>query len=188
MKAADALQKLEAKSKRSATPGAKVVEALKNPIVNPRFTRKLPVEDVRKGVDSAAAVRGTASTEAELCQQLLVDGFVQSYVDFYHLTHRADPNAVEGRVVSKIKMNVDDLIFIKDNLVQAEKSRRNGNTNGVYTAYNKLADMYMKNMDWKTSIFFHEKCLEVAQLTADMRAEMSANHALGKYIICINDY
>ena len=32
-------------------------------------------------------------TEEEFCQQLLVGGYVQSYVDFYHLTHRVDPNA-----------------------------------------------------------------------------------------------
>lgn len=118
-------------------------------------------------------------TEEEFCQQLLIGGFVQSFVDFYHLTHRVDPNAGEGTVASKIETNVDSMIFIRDNLVSAEICRRQGNTTGVYVAYQRLADFYATSADWRTSIFFHEKCLEVSQLTTDIRAEMSANHELG---------
>eukprot|EP01041_Mallomonas_annulata_P006316 gene6316-12776_t len=118
-------------------------------------------------------------TEADFCQQLLVEGFVQSYVDFYHLTHRSDPHAPEGRANKKIESSTEDMSFIKDNLVKAEVSRRQGNTTGVYTAFNNLAEFYKRNMDWRTAIYFHEKCLEVAQLTLDLRAEMTANHALG---------
>ena len=69
------------------------------------------------------------------------------------------------------------MIFIRDNLVGAEVCRRQGNTTGVYLAYQRLADFYASLSDWKTSIFFHEKCL---QLTTDIRAEMSANHELGR--------
>ena len=166
----------EAKNKPDKKGQVKVEEKPNDPIVKPRFTRKIENEgDKNENTKSSGPVM---SNEQEICQQLLVDGFVQSYVDFYHLTHRSDPNATDQKV-TKIKTSVEDMIFIKDNLVNAEKSRRSGNTNGVYNAYNKLADMYMKSMDWKTSIFFHEKCLEVAQLTADMRAEMAADHSLG---------
>lgn len=31
-------------------------------------------------------------TKRDICEAMLADGFVQSYVDFYHLTHRIDPN------------------------------------------------------------------------------------------------
>lgn len=116
-------------------------------------------------------------TISGLCQQLLVGGFVQSYVDFYHLTHRIDSEADQG--MSQIQIPIDEIVFIRDNLVQAELSRRQGDTTNVYSAFIKLADYYVKSQDWKTGFFFHEKCLEVAQLTSDLRAEMFANHSLG---------
>ena len=71
------------------------------------------------------------------------------------------------------------MIFIRDNLMQAEINRRQGNTSGVYTAFNKLADFYEEQGDFQTSIFFHKKCLDIATMTSDMRAEMTADHALG---------
>ena len=80
------------------------------------------------------------------------------------------------------------MLFIRNNLVLAEMSRRQGNTVGVYTAYNKLADSYKRKQDWKTSIFFQEKCLEVSQLTSDLRAEMQANNTLGEIYQEMNDF
>jgi tetratricopeptide (TPR) repeat protein len=67
-------------------------------------------------------------------------------------------------------------------------SRRQGDTNSVYEAFNQLADYYVKSQDWKTAFFFHEKCLEVSQLTNDVRAEMSANHSLGFIYQLMNDF
>jgi len=98
-----------------------------------------------------------------------------------------DPNAPEGSKI-KIRCDQDDMVFIRNNLVLAEMSRRQGNTVGVYAAYNKLAESYKKKMDWKTSIFFQEKCLEVAQLTSDLRAEMTANHTLGEIYFQMDDF
>lgn len=123
-----------------------------------------------------------------LCQQLLVAGYVQSYVDFYQLTHRLDPNAIEDTGMKQISISEEDTKFIRDNLVKAEVSRRQGDTASVYIAFNQLADYYVKNQDWKTSFFFHEKCLEVSQLTNDVRAEMSANHSLGFIYQLMNDF
>ena len=131
------------------------------------------------------------STLLEICQQLLVEGFVQSYIDFYHLTHRKDPNNIAEQERSgalQIRMSLEDMIFIRDNLVKAETCRRQGDTQSVYTAFTKLADFYVATQDWQTSFFFHEKCLEVAQLTNDIRAEMKANHALGTTYQLMNDY
>jgi tetratricopeptide (TPR) repeat protein len=85
-------------------------------------------------------------------------------------------------------MKLEDMVFIRDNLVTAELCRRQGDTHSVYAAFTKLADFYVATQDWKTSFFFHEKCLEVAQLTNDVRAEMKANHALGSTYQLMNDY
>ena len=139
--------------------------------------------------DNQAKVPNESFSTANLCQQLLVEGYVQSYVDFYQLTHRLDPNAVDTEVgMTQIHISEADTIFIRDNLVKAELSRRQGDTASVYVAYNQLADYYVKSNDWKTSFFFHEKCLEVAQLTSDVRAEMSANHSLGSIYQLMANY
>jgi tetratricopeptide (TPR) repeat protein len=140
----------------------------------PRFRLKGKME--KKNHDRAVTAM---TTEEEFCQDLLVEGYVQSFVDFYHLTHRADPNSTDSGK-TKIHCTPEDMSFIRNNLVLAELSRRQGNIVGVYTAYNKLAGSYKNKMDWKTAIFFQKKCLEVAQLTTDLKAEMAANHTLGE--------
>lgn len=167
---------------RDLKKGLSVEKIPIQPPGKPRFKFKGPNETV--GLDVALP---DLSTEEEFCQQLLVEGYVQSYVDFYHLTQRIDPNIQDGNK-KKIQCSQDEMIFIRNNLVLAELSRRQGNTTGVYTAYNKLAASYKTKMDWKTAIFFQEKCLEVAQLTLDMRAEMTANHTLGEIYQQMNDF
>jgi tetratricopeptide (TPR) repeat protein len=176
---------------------AVVEEKPTKPPGHPKFTRK-PVHDGLKETVNDLGL--DAQSASGICKQMLMDGFVQSYVDFYHLTHRhEDQLAAESsdntikkastantvsvpssmNVVLIVPMSAEEMIFIRDNLVQAELARRQGDTTNVYTAYNRLADYYVHRKDWKTGFFFHEKCLEVAQLTSDVRAEMSANHALG---------
>lgn len=167
--------------KNQKKPDNKIVlidEKLSVPDKVPKFSRKKVLDSEK--LDDKSKISAPKGEEG-FCQDLLIGGFVQSYVDFYHLTHRIDPtgSGLEGSSVSKIETSILDMQFIRDNLVSAEICRRQGNTKGVYQAYNKLADFYAGLMDWRTSIFFHEKCLEVSQLTTDIRAEMSANHELG---------
>lgn len=191
-------------------PGVVEEKPTKPPGV-PKFHRKNPGSPTHQqhgGVHLSMSTTGTpmGSTHpdkhnqnaATICQQMLIQGYVQSYVDFYHLTHRLDPvssaaaeennngtNAAaasssgNGPTTTVIHIPLDELNFIRDNLLTAEIARRQGDTANVYTAYTKLADYYVERKDWKTAFFFHEKCLEVAQLTNDLRAEMSANHSLG---------
>jgi hypothetical protein len=127
-------------------------------------------------------------TESEFCEQLLSEGFVQSFIDFYHLTHRPDPMVSDARNSVKIVVSYTDMIYIRDSLMEAEISRRRGNTAGVYSAYTKLATFYSSKSDWKTCIFFQQKYLDVSQLTADLRAEMSSNHSLGLIYQQMGDY
>ncbi|CAE7657678.1 Ttc29 [Symbiodinium microadriaticum] len=158
----------------------------KTPVKPPGKPRFKPM--TAKSESSGSGSKTTeAGTEEDFCQQLLVEGYVQSFVDFYHLTQRSDPNSTDG-ATKKISCTPDEMTFIRNNLVLAEISRRQGNIVGVYTAYNKLAASYKKKRDWKTAIFFQEKCLEVAQLTTDMKAEMTANHTLGEVYQQMNSY
>ena len=143
-----------------------------------------PKSKFKRGTQDSSSTKSEAQTvtkteplsDHEFCEQLLADGFVQSYVDFYHLTHRADPNDPNS---VKVNISVEDMQYIRNCLTEAESARRVGNTANVYSSYTKLADYYCGLLDWRTSLFFHQKCLDVAQLTSDLRAEMAGNHALG---------
>jgi tetratricopeptide (TPR) repeat protein len=205
--------------KSSTSIGAKIFSEMKTGIVEEKPTKPTGVQKFQRRTvptqpghptavvtldATAGAATDKTNSASAICQQMLVQGFVQSYVDFYHLTHRLESSNTDEQqqqqqqsssstattstalaqptttpITIAIPMSSEDLFFIRDNLLQAEVARRQGNTSNVYTAYTKLADYYVQRKDWKTSFFFHEKCLEVAQLTNDLRAEMSANHSLG---------
>jgi len=120
-----------------------------------------------------------------LCEGMLKDGFVQSYVDFFYLTHRPDPNpdAVTGAPADaereEIEVSAEEMVYIRDNLVRAEGARRQGDTGTVYASYSALAEHFHGADDAKTAVYFYEKCLEIAKLTNDIRGEMASNNDLG---------
>jgi tetratricopeptide (TPR) repeat protein len=153
------------------------VEAKKPLPTHSRFTRKRPAEIAPENTDVTTG--DNIDSDAEFCHYLLINGFVQSYVDFYHLTHRLDTNVAQGAEEKKIYTSRENMRLLSKYLVEAEVSRREGNTNGVYNAYNMLSEIYIKLLDWKTAIFFQEKYVDVALLTSDKKGEMNANHSLG---------
>ena len=85
-----------------------------------------PTGDADEGVD-----------RRRLCEAILQDGFVQSYVDFFYLTHRPDPtlDGLEtGDRSTEIVVPPSEMLYIRDKLTAAEQSRRQGETALVYVA------------------------------------------------------
>jgi len=119
----------------------------------------------------------------KICEDMLGDGFVQSFVDFFYLTHRPDPSQSEAKDGTsqgrEIQVPAKETIIVRDNLVQAENARRQGDTGTVYGAYSSLAQHYHAINDPRTGVYFFEKCLEISRLTNDHRGEMASNHDLG---------
>jgi tetratricopeptide (TPR) repeat protein len=143
----------------------------------------------------AAATRSNNAVEGDkrsLCVETLAAGFVQSYVDFFYLTHRPDPAAAAAAAdgeVPEIEVPVDDMIFVKDALISAEGSRRRaGQIAAVYKSYDDLARHFQDRDDHKTGIYFYEKCLEIARMTVDTEGEMRANHSLGKAYEAVSEF
>ena len=155
--------------------------------------------------DNASTQRGRNLTEEEgkladfaedavhkqgLCVEILAGGFVQSYVDFFYLMHRPDPNPDPNRpelADAEIQVSPEDMTFIKEKLIAAEAARRQGDTNIVFDAYSSLARYFQDAQDSKTGIYFYEKCLEIAKLTSNLLGEIRANNNLGLAHARLND-
>ena len=78
-----------------------------------------------EGVPDIKTLAGMKQTELDapqdkqtLCISILVNGFVNSFVDFFYLTHRSSEGAIH--------IPDDQMEFIKTNLTNAEKAHRRG--------------------------------------------------------------
>ena len=122
-------------------------------------TRRAPGEEL----DAASAGRAPPPPDRrQLCEGMLRGGFVQSFVDFFYLTHRPDPEN-EGR---DVQVPAREAQYLRENLERAEAARRRGDTGAVYAAYANVAKYYESRAgDAATGVYFYEKCLEVARLT-----------------------
>ena len=146
-------------------------------------SKNVPSSNDQKERNNGTREKGeeTLSKQA-LCIDILTQGYVQSFVDFFYLMHRPDPNPDPNKPESadaEIEVPVETMKIVKENLTAAEAARRNGNTEIVYRNYSDLANSFQENNDAKTGIYFFEKCLEIARLTQDPSGEMRANHHLG---------
>lgn len=121
--------------------------------------------------------------KVDFCVNLLKLGRVQSYGDFFLLTHRPEPNSQSTNAPEnsekEIDIPVEEMKFLADMLVEAEGARRERKTQIVFARYNSLAKYFLEKSDVKSGIYFYEKCLEIARLTSDSMGEMSANNNLG---------
>lgn len=120
-----------------------------------------------------ANVPDSVSDKQSLCVNILVNGYVNSFVDFFYLTHRADDDA------KKASLTEERMSFIKDNLTIAEKAHRRGDSNKVLSAYDSLAKFFQENADYKTAIYFFEKTLDISESMDDLPRQGNANLNLG---------
>eukprot|EP00913_Durusdinium_trenchii_P004016 g3719.t1 len=117
----------------------------------------------------------------QLCIDLLMVGCVQSYVDFFYITHRkAAPK--EGAPEDEVKDVVipeETLIFLKETLEQAESARRLRSYLQCYESYNSLAEFFEKVPDLKSAMYFYQRCADVAAEVDAWESIAKANLNLG---------
>ncbi|GMF41817.1 unnamed protein product [Phytophthora fragariaefolia] len=150
------------------------------------------------GIASQAELQ--AKMKEDICTQLLIDGYVQSFVDLFYLTHRNDPAAQQranesapesqqpnfnGASDATAKssdftmLELPEMGFLRDQLVAAEHCKRRGEIPDVMAAYDSLATYCSEKQDTKTMIFFYEKCLEISRLVKDQISEMRVLNQIG---------
>lgn len=96
-----------------------------------------------------------------------MSGAVQSFVDLVYLSCNGTATP-------------DSLEHVRQHLMDGERARRRGDTNGVITKYSELASFFLSRGNVNTSIYFLERSLDIAKLTGNSKAEMEACKLLGE--------
>lgn len=112
----------------------------------------------------------------QLCIDLLMVGCVQSFVDFFYITHRkpAPTESTTPEQESKdYELPEETLIFLKETLEVAESARRAVNYQHCFESYNTLAEYFEKVQDLKSAMYFFQRC-------ADVASEVDARESISK--------
>lgn len=181
----------EMKAAANATAGRRVAaEASKRP-VRARPMRGPGADELRRSEGEGAASRAAAQQQQpqadpaqqqaqmkeDFCAQLLLRGYVQSFVDLFYLTHRSAGPGDDAPAQEPLQQA--EMEFLRDQLVAAEHCKRRGEIPEVLAAFDGLAVYCGQKGDVKTMIFFYEKCLEIARLVKDQMCEMRVLRLIG---------
>mmetsp|Transcript_62110 Transcript_62110/g.196420 ORF Transcript_62110/g.196420 Transcript_62110/m.196420 type:complete len:441 (-) Transcript_62110:490-1812(-) len=157
------------------------------------FKEKLLDKIADAEVHDAAHAELAMQDKKHLLVSMLVDGHPQSFVDFFYLTHRdgvmddiptaaeleargMDPNTQD---LPQDEVPPESLHFLKENLVLADAASRRGDRRTMYEAFQNLARHFEEIDNPKKCIFFHKKCLGVAEQSGDLVGMLQANLNLG---------
>ena len=102
---------------------------------------------------------------------MLCEGYVNSFVDFFYLTHRINEEAADLTTTKQqTQYTIPERYYteLKRQLTTAESGHRHGDTNKVLEAYEQLATYFQENKDYKTAIYFHEKCLDLSEAVGNL--------------------
>jgi tetratricopeptide (TPR) repeat protein len=128
-------------------------------------------------------IMGDSHDRHALCVHILTAGYVQSFVDFFYLTHKPEPaapaSAADEAAEDRFVLPVEQLEFVRGSLCDAEAARRQSQTKEVFGSYQSLASLFAEMDDYRTSVYFREKCLEISKLVADTEGELIASRELG---------
>lgn len=118
------LEDAQAAARRTIAPMVEV----SGPDQNSFFTQHDMPPDVQQSASDAA----DTSTSQALCVDILVGGHINSFVDFFYLTHPAANSA-------KHDIPSNQLEHISAQLTEAEVALRSGDSETVFAAYSSLA-------------------------------------------------
>uniref|UniRef100_A0A7S1ISJ5 Tetratricopeptide repeat protein 29 n=1 Tax=Eutreptiella gymnastica TaxID=73025 RepID=A0A7S1ISJ5_9EUGL len=114
----------------------------------------------------------------QLCVEALMAGCVTSFVELYELSHR-EPVCVDALANRMFSIPMDQLPTIQGTLVQAERARRTGEFREVYDCHLKLANYFEDELDFATSLHFHDLGLEHCKQSSDKDLEGVAHENFG---------
>jgi len=142
--------------------------------------------------EESARNQTVVKDKQQLLIEMLVEGHPQSFVDFFYLTHQ---DGVADDLPSREQLEAagmdpesygpldevlpESLVFLKQNLVEADAAARRGDMKAVYQAYMNLALYFENSKNHRKAVFFYEKCHAIAKHANDIHGEIEANLHLG---------
>ncbi|CAD7936277.1 unnamed protein product [Amoebophrya sp. A25] len=135
--------------------------------------------DAKASKENAAPVVEERKDKKSYCIDLLIEGCVDSFVDFLKITHNAPGAEAVGGGEKKAGAKKLDIVYLKDTLEKAETNRRAMNYNTAVDGYNGLAEYFDKIGETKSSRYFFERCIAVAQEAGASDALAKANLNMG---------
>jgi tetratricopeptide (TPR) repeat protein len=110
--------------------------------------------------------------------ELLKDGYVQSFVDFFDLMHKDKVQEGESAPASTVVSSPSDLLYVRGCLASAETATRHQDKGRIMQSYGKLADYFVDRERPHTALLFRSRATEVARLSSDPLEEPRALLAL----------
>jgi len=129
----------------------------------------------------SAPIKAKGLDKQQLCIDLLMVGCVQSFIDFFYITHRksAASEAPLEQDTKELDIPEETLIFLKETLESAETARRMKNYHHCFEHYNVLSDYFEKVSDLKSAMYFYQRCSDVATEVDARESIAKANLNLG---------
>ena len=135
-------------------------------------------------------------SKQELLIEVLVEGFPDAFIDFFHLTHRApatndaaESGAHEGDeeplatvrhgYVSTDEVHIDSLPFVKDNLITIDEATRRGDTREVYNSDINLARYFEDNGNHDKALVFYRRAHDLAVSMREIELLVDVTRSLG---------
>lgn len=153
-------------------------------VTTPQVSKRIE-PDLRKPTDA-----DLLSPEECICTQLLTTGYVESYSDFFKITHPKAPgsyhydywqNATPDSASPQPPIVPPDKYqFLQTRLVEAETARRNGQDAELARAYTDLSQYFQSINDMRIAIIYLEKLRDYALFTSDLKREAQALKEIGR--------
>ena len=150
-----------------------------------------------------------AADKQSLCLDLLMRGYINSYVDLFYLTHRHDnqpatqsksgstdqqhrssvitrtssaSSAAAANSTSRpntVVIPSSSLPFLSQQLSSAEHYHRLAQPSPIFAAYTALSHYFTQLHDYKTAVYFQDKTLELADNLCSAAANAGSGAAAG---------
>eukprot|EP00331_Platyophrya_macrostoma_P030307 CAMPEP_0176443648 /NCGR_PEP_ID=MMETSP0127-20121128/22562_1 /TAXON_ID=938130 /ORGANISM="Platyophrya macrostoma, Strain WH" /LENGTH=424 /DNA_ID=CAMNT_0017828945 /DNA_START=23 /DNA_END=1297 /DNA_ORIENTATION=- len=134
----------------------------------------------------------TVVTPQTVSMNLLKEGFVQSYIDFYYLVSDTLPVIIEPsakyleelennkRAKKKISDTPDKLLELKKALTIAEENSRYPDKGQAIINYSQLAEKFLEEEQFQAAAYFYKKCMRLAKESSNHTWESKATMGLGR--------
>jgi tetratricopeptide (TPR) repeat protein len=144
-----------------------------------------PEAELRKPTDA-----DLFSPEEAICSELLTTGYVDSFSDFFKITHPKCPGAYhyaywkdvseDNATPAPPTVPPEKYEFIQARLVEAEIARRRGQDADLARAYTDLSQYFQSINDMEIAIIYLEKLRDYALFTSDLVREAQALKEIGR--------